>query len=143
MKSTVKFDRWKHVQWHTWPFQMYKQYDLELSNYFWSEYAAHLYIDGHLRSEGHVPTEDSRGIFSFPADTFNVPTMGEWENAYSEALNFLYLNCVMAMSSNLETFLSAIISLAIESNPGVLLKAPKSIDGVKLLKCHPPISRHV
>lgn len=137
MKSTVKFDRWKHVQCHTWPFQMYKQYDLELSNYFWSEYAAHLYVEGHLRHGGYVPTDDSRTVFSFPSDTFNVPTMGEWENAYSEALNFLYLNCVMAMSSNLETFLSAIISLAIESNPGVLLDAPKSIDGVKLLKYHP------
>lgn len=116
---------------------MYKQYDLELSNYFWTEYTAHSYVEAHLRSEGHLPAEDSRRVFSFPADTYNVPTIGDWKWTYGETLNFLYLNCVMAMSSNLETFLSAIISLAIESNPGVLLDAPKSIDGAKLLKYKP------
>ena len=44
------------------------------------------------------------------------------------------LNCVMAISSNLETYLASVVALAIESNPGVLVGASKYIDGAKLLK---------
>ena len=140
MNPTVVFDRWKHVQNHTWPFQMYKQYDLELSNYFWTEYSAHKHIKDFIDKETSSDDADSRSYFSFPGDTWNVPTMREWKEAYDEELNFLYLSCVMAMSSNLETFMDAIISLAIESNPGVLTNRPKSIDGTKLLK-HSPMSK--
>jgi hypothetical protein len=45
----------------------------------------------------------------------------------------------MAMNSNLETFMASIIAMAIESDPGLLLGAPRMIDGVSLLKQGTPV----
>lgn len=134
MKSKIEFNRWQHIQRHTWPFQLYKQYNEELSNFIWAEYASHKYVYKHLGKEVIDASEDSKKYFSFPPHVWNLITIRDWSKAFNEGQNFLYLNCVMALNSNFETFLSAIISLAIESNPGVLLNAPKTIDGTILLK---------
>ena len=137
MKSNVKFQRWSAVQRQTWPFQLYKQYNEELSGFIWAEYAAHEYTKKQIKKEVKDMATDCAPYITFPPKVWNFQTMQQWLDAFDEGQNFLYLNCVVALSSNLETFLSAIISLAIESNPGVLLKAPMSIDGVKLLKYKP------
>lgn len=134
MRSKIEFNRWQHIQRHTWPFQLYKQYNEELSNFIWAEYASHKYVYKHLGKEVVDTGEDSKNFFSFPPHVWNFITVKDWSKAFNEGQNFLYLNCVMALNSNFETFLSAIISLAIESNPGVLLNASKTIDGTVLLK---------
>ena len=134
MRSKIEFNRWKHIQRHTWPFQLYKQYNEELSNFIWAEYASHKYVYKHLGKEVVDASEDCKKYFSFPPHVWNLITVRDWSKAFNEGQNFLYLNCVMALNSNFETFLSAIISLAIESNPGVLLNASKTIDGTILLK---------
>ena len=41
---------------------------------------------------------------------------------------------VISLASILETFIDSVCGLAIESNPGVLINASKSLDGVSLLK---------
>src|SRR5690606_14019132 len=44
------------------------------------------------------------------------------------------LNALLALTSNLETYIATIASLALESDPGLLFDSPKTIDGVLLLK---------
>ncbi len=38
------------------------------------------------------------------------------------------------MASNLETYMAAVIAVALESDPGLLLGASRSVDGISLLK---------
>ena len=137
MKSNVHFDRWNHVQLHTWPFKVYKQYNEELSHFLWTDYSASKYVYKQLGKSGAKWTDEPHKHLSFPVHVWNFKTMQEWSDLYNERQNHFYLDCVMSLSSNLETFLSSIIALAIESSPGVLLGAPKSIDGVYMLKHHP------
>lgn len=142
MKSKSQFNRWQHVQRQTWPFQLFKLYNEELSTHIWAEEAAHKYVYKRLGEVVQKDDEDCRMFLTVPTNVWNFSTIKEWARAYDLSQKFLYLNCVMALSSNLETYMSAVISLAIESNPGVLLKAPKSIDGVSLLK-HYPLKKRI
>lgn len=135
MKSSVTFNRWKHVQYHSWPFQMYKQYNEELSSYIWAEYAAHKYTYRKLGEETGSSWEMSiRDLVDMPDHIWNFDSLKDWSIAFNSQQDFLYLNCVMALSSNFESFLESILSLAVESNPGIMLGAPHSIDGAYLLK---------
>lgn len=134
MNSKVAFDRWSHVQYHTWPFQMYKQYNEELSNLVWSDFFAHKYTYKQLGQQAVNWETPMRSFGLFPEHVWNFETLKDWSVALNEQQNFLHLSSVMAMNSNFEAFLEAIISLSIESNPGLLLGASRSIDGVSLLK---------
>ncbi len=134
-KSEIRFERWNHIQTHSWPFQVYKLYNEELSGFFWSIEAASKFTYKNLAINGakwdDVPSKH------FPLPDYRIATMKTlkgWSDVYIESQNWLGLNYVMAISSNLETFLSSVVALSIESNPGVLLGASKEIDGVKMLK---------
>ena len=133
--SVVSFNRWSHVQNHTWPFQVYKLYNEELSQFLWAEESTSRYACNRLGKEGAKDTDPPTKFLSLPGNRrLNMKTVREWANVLDESHNWLRLNCVMAISSNLETYLGSVIALAIESNPGCLLGASKSIDGAKLLK---------
>ena len=133
--EAAKFSRWGHIQSHSWPFQVYKLYNEELSGFIWSFEASEKFTFRQLRANG--ATWDDVPSKHFPLPDYRIATMKSlkgWSDIYDEASNWIRLNCVMAISSNLETYLSSVISLAIESNPGILLKASREIDGVKILK---------
>lgn len=134
MKSKAIFDRWSHIQYHSWPFQMYKQYNAELSAYIWAEYAAHKFAYQQLGKEGANWNDTMQKYVIMPNHIWNFADLKDWSDAFNGQQNFLYLNCVMALSSNFESFLESILSLAIESDPGAMLGASHTIDGAYLLK---------
>ena len=121
---------------------MFKQYNKELSDFIWAEYAAHDYVKNNLiNSVG--PDDDCSSHLCFPEKVWNFQKMNDWNRAFDDGQNYLYLNCVVALSSNLEVFLKSIITLAVESNPGVLSGAPGSIDGVRNLKYNIPLVGYI
>lgn len=133
--SQVQFDRWGHILVHTWPFQVYKQYNEELSRFIWASEAASQYTHKTLARDGAEENDELTKFFPLPAN--RIATMKDikgWASVYNESQNWMRLNCIMAMSSNLETFFASIVALAIESNPGILLGANRKIDGGELLK---------
>jgi hypothetical protein len=58
----------------------------------------------------------------------------EWTSNYREFNNWVRLNALMSLSSHFEIYLTTVIALAIESDPGQLHNASKKIDGAMLLK---------
>lgn len=134
-KSNVGFHRWKHVQNHTWPFQVYKLYNEELSRFLWANEAASKYTFSKLGKDGADDNDAPTKHFSLPAHRISsMKTIKGWADVYDDSKNWQRLNCVMAISSNMETYLASVVALAIESNPSVLVGASQYIDGAKLLK---------
>lgn len=133
-RSRVTFNRWAHIRLITWPFQVYKKYNEELSDFLWVQSPVQQYIFSRLQKESAILTDECTKYFKFPPKCHNFTDIASWKGTYNQFEKWIYLNCIMALSSNFETYLNAVISLAIESDPGVLLGAPKSIDGAKLLK---------
>lgn len=61
-------------------------------------------------------------------------TIKDWHRSYTLFNNWTYLNAIMALSSSFEAYLTAIITMAIDSDPGMIINAPKSVDGIAQLK---------
>lgn len=72
--------------------------------------------------------------FDVPSGEEAFINLKSWSDSFNDFQNWVNLNALMALSSNLETYLSTCITLAIESDPGVLFDSPRSIDGAYLLK---------
>lgn len=132
--STKTFDRWKHILPHSWPYKVYKQYNEEVSDYLWTADSSYKYVNSQLTKSHVLDTDGVKTHFRLPSTVWNFVTVKDWKTAYDEMQNWVRLNCVMSISANLETYLASVFSLAIESDPGVLLGATKTIDGAKLLK---------
>jgi len=60
--------------------------------------------------------------------------MRSWSNSYNDFNNWVNLNSIMAMSSNLETYMATVINLSLESDVGVLFGAKNRIDGIEIIK---------
>ena len=135
MTKSTTFDRWCPHEESTWVFQVFKAYDEELEKNMFSFYSANKYVYTTLGKAG-AKWED------LPTDHFNISikksilfkSLKGWSESFNSFSNWNNLNTIMAICSNFETYLESVITLSIESDPGILFGAPKSIDGVKYLK---------
>jgi len=135
-KSTVEFNRWISIRDNSWPFQVFKKHIKELNRMMWANGPIKKYAYKKLKEDSAKWENKASDFFDFPVhDGREVFTdLKDWSNSYNHFLNWTNLNGLMAITSNFETYMSSVVSLAIESNPGVLYKSSKSIDGISLLK---------
>jgi hypothetical protein len=134
-KSIISFDRWTSKNPTTWPFLVYSKYSTELS---------HMYIT-HISSKDFVyhnlgkvakweDSVDSHFTFSDTIYQNTFKNVKHWSDSFNDFDNWINLNSLMAISSNLETYLAKTIQLALESDLGTLYGVSKRIDGVEILK---------
>jgi hypothetical protein len=135
-KSDVKFERWVPREGSTWPFQVFRKYDLELQGLYWSFEPAAKHVYAVLGKSGAKwPDRPEKHLPFHPRERARLfDDVKRWSLAFNAFANWTRLNALVAITSNLETFLAAVIQLALESDPGLLLGASESVDGMALLK---------
>jgi hypothetical protein len=128
------FKRYESILGTTWAYQVFRAHHTELNDLYWSHAAAVALARTRVRSESDE--QQTLLIFgSLGADSRRVPTdVARWKTAFTAFTNWVRLNAVMALSAYLETYLKTVISLALQSDPGLLIGDSKIVDGVKLLK---------
>ncbi len=131
----MSFERWKSREASTWTFQVFQKYNHELSRMYISHIAASEYIYRNLGQSAKWEDPVSQH-FKFKDETqvHTFDSIRGWSDSYNDLDNWTNLNSVMAMSSNLETYMSTVIKLALESDVGVLFGAKKRIDGIEIIK---------
>ena len=87
-----------------------------------------------MTNKGYTWDSNPDAVLGLPAHNHSFPTLRDWATAYDQLQVWTRLNVVISLASILETFIDSVCGLAIESNPGVLINASKSLDGVSLLK---------
>ena len=131
-RSEKSFSRWEPIQEQSWPFRIWRQYNEELSRMLRSQFFANKYVYSKLKEQGVSMSDYISSCFNITYDT--KISLKEWSDTHNLFENWTRLNSLMALSSYFETYISTVISLAIESDPGLLLGTSHSVDGVKLLK---------
>jgi hypothetical protein len=135
-KSTVQFQRWKCREQSTWPFQVFQRYNHELDRIFSAQISAQAFVYKQLKKSGAAWTDDPQQFFTLNhlnlSDLYS--DLKDWSSSYNLFGNWTRLNFVIALNSNLETYLASVISLALDSDPGQLLGISKRVDGVSVLK---------
>lgn len=129
------FDRWIPHEKTTWAYQIFKKYDMQITKNIWAFEPIPAFVYSSLKKNG-AKWEDLPSVhLNFQNGKFlNYDNLKEWSNSFNDFTNWAFLNTLMAISSNFETFLDNVIRLAILSDPGVIIGSSKSIDGMVLLK---------
>jgi len=131
----MSFERWKSRETSTWAFQVFQKYNKELSRMYISHIASREFV---YRNLGKTATmaDPIEKHFNFKDETqeHTFDNVESWSNSYNDFDNWVNLNSIMAVSSNLETYMSTVIKLALESDVGTLFGTSRRIDGIEIIK---------
>lgn len=134
-KSTYLFDRWKAQSSTTWAYTLYGKYDDELTRIGSAHFTASKFIYKSLGEAGVSLEDKPSEMLGFSKDEVNrYSSIKIWSDEYNSFSNWVNLNSLLTLVSNFETYLASIVQLAIDSDPGVVFGASRSIDGVYLKK---------
>ena len=131
-KKTISYNRWIPLHESSWAYRTFNQYDTELNRLVMSYTSASKYTFSHLKKDGAIWADKaSKYLYT---NNNNEITIKDWADTYNLFENWIRLNELLALSSYFETYLSCIIGLSFESDPGLLIGSIHSVDGIKLLK---------
>jgi hypothetical protein len=131
------FSRWESPPMSTFSHRLFKQHHSEINSLYWSHMLAA------KRTMNVVGKADKRlkptTVFTVPHKHMKkmAPTLERWEKDFKDFNNWVRLSASVAINAYMEIYLRNISTLAIESNPGLIIGAPGAIDGVTLLKSRP------
>jgi len=131
------FSRWQSFSGSTFSHRLFKRHHDEINSLYWSHMLAS------KRTLDVVKKTDKRlrptTVFAVPRKHMKriAPTLEQWEKDFKDFNNWVRLSASVAINSYMEIYLRNISALAIESNPGIIIGAPRAIDGVRLLKSRP------
>lgn len=134
-KSQQSFNRWKAHEASTWAFRIFQKYQSELELIWGTHITAAQFTYTNLKSNNaQWPDPPTKHFRLGEVDLNNYKDLKTWSNSYNLFDNWVNLSVVLALASNLETYLASVISLALNSDPGVIFDVSKSLDGVIILK---------
>lgn len=135
-KSTREFKRWLPHDKSTWAFQVYRKYNRELYRIIEAHRASSFYTYRHLKQNNAEFSDPAASAFcGYSKSIENFDNVRDWSNGFNDFDNWVNLSNITTISSNLETYIASVTSLAIISDPGVLIGAPRqAIDGAYVLK---------
>lgn len=134
-RSTYQFDRWKPREKSTWVFRVFKKHNVELLRMYTAFETSRKFTYSNLGKTAKWTDQPSQHFpFARPLGYDQFETMRDWSDAYNDLENWLNLNALVAISSNLETYMATVVPLALSSDVGVLYGTSRAIDGIQILK---------
>jgi hypothetical protein len=133
--SARLFDRWKPRESSTWVFRVFKKHNIELLRLYTAFETSRRFTYKNLRGVGAWSDSPATHLaFAPPLGADQFVDMRDWSNAFNEFENWANLNALVSISSNLETYLATVVSLALSSDVGTLYGTSQKIDGIGILK---------
>lgn len=141
----MSFDRWTPTWPRTWPYAVFKKHHTELNDLYWSNAAATHHAA--MSSKSGKDSDELDSVLAIPrANARRVNfTIARWRYLNKESENWIRLNALMGLTGYLETYLHSVVTLALTSDPGLLISSSRSVDGISLVKRSrlPDLSTHV
>lgn len=127
----------RHFHTRTLAFVRFRQHHTELNNSYWAYDPAAKFALSNAKKSTASPAQ----AFAYSGETFHVAnTLDSWRAHFREFDNWTRLSALVSLLSYLEVYVRSATSLALESDPGLLLGKSRAIDGVHLLKRRPAYS---
>lgn len=133
----MSFNRWISKDKYSYAFRLFSKYHTYMNSLYW----AHVPASSHTQETYRIasvnnPNQTTHQLYNLSGK--NAFRVTESLESYSKHLkdfdNWTRLNTLVAVLSYFETYLSSIVSLAIESDLGLIYSIPKKIDGIMILK---------
>ncbi|AZI51793.1 hypothetical protein L2D04_08435 [Pantoea agglomerans] len=135
-RSTYSFDRWTPQSKSSWAWSVFKKHNNELLRMIIAFENSYKYTFSNLGASKANLSDSPELHFKFKNknDIEKFGDLNEWVNSYNQLENWVNLNALVSLMSNLETYMATIIPLAVESDIGVLYGLPNRIDGIEIVK---------
>lgn len=139
MNQNMEFDRWKSQDDYSFAYRLFSGYHTYMNNMYWS-YAPVFHYSRNIYRRAISENTDITTHEIFKVDRRNkdgrrvISNAKQWSHNNTEFDNWTRLNTLVAVNSYFEIYLSTIVSLALESDLGVLYSISKEVDGIKVLK---------
>ncbi len=132
--SKRNFDRWAPHDKTSWVFQVFRKYSTELLRLISAQTASAKFTYKMLGERGAHWGDLPSIYMPFAEVDSHFGTLAKWSESFNLMDQWLTLSALLTTASNLETYLASIVGLALDSDPGILLGAPRAVDGAALLK---------
>lgn len=139
--ANIKFNRWSTPYPHSLPYRIFKESDKEVRSLVNTYERSFSYICTNLKKSG--ATWEAPAFNFGLIDNNQTVTVKQWILNAKEFGNWMRLNLLMSMCSNVETYIASVIRESIESDPGIIMGASHYIDGIKLLKSGKKVDENV
>lgn len=132
-----EFDRWTSKSGSSWVLKLFKKHHTLLNSMYWSYIPTSSYCNYMYRQNEKNQTSKtiSELLHISGVDSHRVENKLEnWDKSFKEFDNWTRLNALVALLSYFEVYLSSIVTLSLESDPGLNFKTTKVIDGMMIVK---------
>lgn len=127
--------RWKNNFNHSIAYELFIKHYTQLNEMYWANVPVINTIEKQVKEQFNGTNKPKDFFVISDEDERRLsPTFETWKKDYREFQNYNRCNTVLALSSCFEIYLRTIVSLSIESKPGIILGDKDIIDGAKLLK---------
>jgi hypothetical protein len=134
--SEYQFNRWRPQAKTSWAWRVFKKHNLEFYRMYIAFDNAHKFTYEKLGQDkaqwSDLPAKHFKFDKQWEYEKFS--NLKDWSSAFNQLENWMNLNALVAILSNLETYIATIVPLALESDIGVLFGLPNKIDGIEILK---------
>lgn len=142
IESLLKqFDRWNPIKPSSWSLRVFYQYQTEMKRITTAYMASNKFVYRILGAYGANWSDAASNYMD--TGIHDALILHQWSNAFNEFDNWTRLNELMALNSYLEVYIASVVSAAIESDPGLLVRSPHSIDGIKQMKYDVKIKKDI
>jgi len=133
----MSFSRWTSKDSYSYAFRLFTKYHTYMNSLYWAHVPASSHTQTTYRgAKLNNSNKTTQQLYNLSGA--NASRVTESLDAYSQHLkefdNWTRLNTLVAVLSYFETYLSSVVSLAIESDLGLIYSIPKKIDGIMVLK---------
>jgi hypothetical protein len=133
----MSFERWKSKDEYSYAFRLFTKYHTYMNSLYWAHVPASNHTQTTYRNaKSIVPEPTTHQLYNLSGvNAFRVTkSIDAYSNHLKDFDNWTRLNTLVAVLSYFETYLSSVVSLAIESDLGLIYSIPKKIDGIMVLK---------
>ncbi len=133
----MSFNRWTSKDKFSYAFRLFTKYHTFMNSLYWAHVPASVHTQTTYRgAKSSNPKPTTQQLYNLSGTNANrvAESIDAYSNHLKEFDNWTRLNTLVAVLSYFETYLSSVVSLAIESDLGLIYSIPKKIDGIMILK---------
>ncbi|MDR5045735.1 MULTISPECIES: hypothetical protein [Bacillus cereus group] len=132
----MEFYRWQPRSETSWAWRVFKKHNDEFYKMYTTFYNSYNYTYKMLGINNAEWEDQPEKHFNFEHgwEKKRFTDIKDWSTSFNGLENWTNLNALVAISSNLETYIATIVPLALESDIGVLFGTPRRIDGIEIIK---------
>ncbi|WP_367769165.1 hypothetical protein AB3G33_10655 [Flavobacterium sp. WC2421] len=131
----MAFQRWESEDEYTHAFRIFNSHHTYMNSLYWSHVPASTFVQATYRKNANSG-QTTNQVFNLSGPDSNrvAQSLEDYSKHLKEFDNWVRLNTLVSVLGYFEIYLGSIISLSVESDPGILFSITRKIDGVSVLK---------